>query len=139
MSIKYSLDEGAFPITRAYPTDAGGDIRAREDKVVPAHGSAIFRTGVHVQVPQGCAGIIASKSGLNVRNNLTCTGVVDVGYTGEVLVKLYNNGANDYRVERGDKIAQLLILPCCLERFEQVDGIEGGERGDGGFGSTGKK
>lgn len=138
MSIKYTLDAGAYRITRAYPTDAGGDIRAMRNARIPAHGSAIFHTGVHVQIPDGCFGLVASKSGLNINHDLTCTGIIDVGYTGEIIVKLYNDGETDYCVEAGDKIAQLLILPCCLERFEEVDNIRGGERGSNGFGSTGK-
>lgn len=139
MSIRYCLDEGAYPIARAYPTDAGGDIRAREDRRVPANGSAVFHTGVHVEIPQGHAGLIASKSGLNIRNDLTCTGVIDNGYNGEIVVKLQNSGDRDYWVERGDKIAQLLVIPCNMEPFEQVERISGGERGVRGFGSTGRK
>jgi len=136
--MKIKLDEGAYPLERAHPTDAGLDIRAPEDCYVrPANGGKIIHTGVHVQLPPGTCGLIVSKSGLNINRDITSTGLIDEGYTGEIVVKLYNNGYFDYFVHRGDKIAQLVILPCFYEDVEIVDEIEGGPRGDAGFGSTG--
>jgi dUTP pyrophosphatase len=67
-----------------------------------------------------------------------CEGVVDEGYSGEIIVKLYNNSDRPVTFERGDKIAQLLIMPVLYADFEQVEEICGGERGSAGFGSTGK-
>lgn len=75
---------------------------------------------------------------MNVKHHLTSEGVIDAGYTGAIVVKLYNNGDTAYRVLRGDKITQLVILPVVLDELEVVDSVQGFERGDGGFGSTGR-
>lgn len=136
--MKIKLDPGAIKPTRAHDIDAGLDLYALEDQTVPAQGSAIFKTGVHVQLPKGCAGLLVSKSGLNVKNDITSTGLIDEGYSGEITVKLYNHGPRDYEIKARDKISQLVILPVRYEPVEIVDEIDGGERGDAGFGSTGR-
>ena len=136
--MKIKLDEGAFMPTRAHDTDAGLDLYARDSKIVPAHGSAIFDTGVHMELPNRMAGFLKSKSGLNVKHNLTSEGVIDVGYTGSIVVKLYNHGDTDYQVHVGDKISQLVILPVVLPHMVVVDELDETDRGDGGFGSTGR-
>jgi dUTP pyrophosphatase len=142
MTIKIKLDEGAKMPTRAHSTDAGLDIYAREEKVVPARGSAIFDTGVHIELPivNGCAtvGMLKSKSGLNVKHGLVSEGVIDVGYTGSVVVKVYNHSDTDYIVKEGDKISQLVILPILTPTPYLVDSLEDTERGDNGFGSSGR-
>ncbi len=136
--MKIKLDDGAFVPTRAHEHDGGMDLYAVEDQIVPANESAIFDTGVHVQLPSGTAGLLVSKSGLNVKHGLTSEGLIDEGYTGSIVVKLYNNSGFDYRVHRGDKISQLVILPIITPEVELVDELEDTERGTGGFGSTGK-
>lgn len=137
--MKIKLDEGAFPPVRAHDTDAGLDLRAIRNARVPAHGSALIGTGVHVQLPKGTAGLLVSKSGLNTKHDLTSTGLVDEGYSGEIMVKLYNHGEDSYQVNAGDKITQLVIIPVRYEDVELVDDLgECGERGDSGFGSTGR-
>lgn len=144
--MKVKLDEGAKMPTKAYKTDGGFDIYSREDKVVPARGSAIFDTGVHIDLPklQICdqilltAGVLASKSGLNVKHNITSEGIIDIGYDGSIVVKLYNHGDTDYEVKKGDKISQLLIVPILPVELELVDKLNGGERGNNGFGSSGR-
>lgn len=132
------LDEGAKLPTRAHRYDAGLDVYSRETKVVPARGSAVFDTGVHVAIPNGYVGFLKSKSGLNVKHNITSEGVIDAGYTGSIMVKLYNHGDNDYTVTAGDKITQLVVIRVDLDDCYAVDILEETERGDGGFGSTGK-
>lgn len=136
--MKIKLDPGAHMPTRAHPTDAGLDLYAREAQIVPAKESAIFDTGVHVELPKGTAGFLKSKSGLNVKRGITSEGVIDVGYTGSIVVKLYNHSGYDYKVEAGDKISQLVIVPILTPELELVDELEETERGDGGFGSTGR-
>ena len=136
--MKIKLDEGAKMPTRAYPTDAGLDLYARETQIVPARGSAIFDTGVHVELPVGTTGFIKSKSGLNVRFGLQSEGVVDFGYSGSVVVKLFNHSECDYKVNKGDKISQLVILPILSPDLELVDSLEEHGRGNNGFGSSGK-
>lgn len=124
--------------TRAHGTDAGLDLYAREDKKVPAYGYAEFDTGVHIELPKLSVGFLKSKSGLNVRHNITSDGVIDVGYTGSIRVKLYNHGKISYAVNRGDKISQLVIVPILTPELELADELESTERGAGGFGSTGR-
>lgn len=136
--MKIKLDPGAIMPTRAHPTDAGLDLYAREAQIVPAKESAVFDTGVHVELPKGTAGFLKSKSGLNVNHGLTSEGVIDVGYTGSITVKLYNHSGHDYKVEAGDKISQLVIVPIYTPHLRVVDDLEDTDRGDNGFGSTGR-
>lgn len=138
MNMKVVLDNGAKMPTRAHCGDAGLDLYAREDAVVKAKGSYVFDIGVHIEIPYGATGFIKSKSGLNVNHGITSEGVIDYGYTGSIRVKLYNNSDTDYEVKAGDKISQLVILPVILAEVELTDSLEDTERGDGGFGSTGK-
>ena len=136
--MKVKLDEGAYPLQRAHPTDAGLDIRTPVDVLVRPKQSVTIHTGVHVQLPPGTAGLIVSKSGLNVFDSITSTGLIDEGYTGEIVVKLYNHDAAHHKyINRGDKISQLVVIPVVYEDVEIVDEITGGPRGDNGFGSTG--
>lgn len=136
--MKIKLDRGAYMPTRAHDTDAGLDLYAMTTQIVPAKESATFDTGVHVELPYGTVGMIKSKSGLNVKHGLTSEGVIDVGYTGSIVVKLYNHSGYDYTVNAGDKISQLVILPMLTPDLELVDRLDDTERGAGGFGSTGK-
>ena len=132
------LDNGAFKPEFAHKTDAGADLRSPVEAVVPAHGSVVIDTGVHVEIPEGYTIFLKSKSGLNVKHNLIGEGVVDSGFSGSIRVKLYNLGDADYQILRGDKIIQMVILPCAYCEFTQVDKFSETERGDGGFGSTGR-
>ena len=136
--MKIKLDEFAKMPTKAHPTDAGFDIYSRDTKIVPAYGSALFDTGVHVQLPENTVGMLKSKSGLNVRYGITSEGVIDVGYTGSIIVKLYNMTSKDYIVREGDKISQLCIMPIVNVYIEQVQELEKTDRGNNGFGSSGK-
>ena len=136
--MKIKLDDGAYMPTRAYPTDAGLDLRARETQIVPAKESATFDTGVHIELPEGTVGMLKSKSGLMCKFGLVGEGVIDVGYSGSIVVKLFNHSGYDYEVHKGDKISQLVIRPIIIPELEVVDHFEETERGNGGFGSTGR-
>lgn len=136
--VKIKLDPWAIIPTRAHDTDAGLDLYAPEEKTLWAHSSVIFDTGVHVQLPPNTAGIIKSKSGLYFKHGITSEGVVDVGYTGSIHVKLYNHSEIPYKIGRGDRISQLLIVPVVIPPIKIVYNIEGGKRGNNGFGSTGR-
>ena len=152
--MKIMLDPGVKKIpTRAHPWDAGLDLYTPHDITVHGTrvlgynpvdnveavevGSATIDTGVHVEIPEGCCGFIKSKSGLNVKHGLTADGVIDAHYTGSIAVKLYNHTSKPYLFKAGDKIAQLVILPCVLPPLELVDSLEETDRGANGFGSTG--
>ena len=132
------LDNGAFKPEFAHKTDAGADLRSPVEAVVPAHGSVVIDTGVHVEIPEGYTIFLKSKSGLNVKHNLIGEGVVDSGFSGSIRVKLYNLGDTDYQILRGDKIIQMVILPCVYCEFTQVEKFAETERGNSGFGSTGR-
>lgn len=137
--MKVKLDSDAYMPERAHPTDAGLDLRAQKSCWIHKWGSAAFDTGVHIELPRGFFGKVESKSGLNVNHNIvSCGGVIDEGYTGSILVKLYNFSGEDYFVEKGDKIAQLIIQPYAVPALTLVDELEQTERGNNGFGSTGR-
>lgn len=136
--MKIMLDKGAYMPTRAHETDAGLDLYAMEDKTVPLKGSAIFDTGVHIELPPDTVGFLKSKSGLNVKCGITSEGVIDEGYTGSICVKLYNNSTEHYHVKKGDKISQLVIQPIIKPELEVVEEFSETERGNNGFGSSGR-
>ena len=132
------VEKGAYVPERAHKTDAGLDIKSRENRLIKAHRGALLHTGLHVQLPHGTAGLLVSKSGLNVKHGITSTGLIDEGYTGEIMVKLYNNSDESYLVQAGDKISQLVVIPVLYEDINFVDSIDADtDRGSQGFGSTG--
>ena len=136
--MKIMLDKDAIMPTRAHEADAGLDLYARETQVVCAKDSAVFDTGVHIELPPATVGFLKSKSGLNVKHGITSEGVIDEGYTGSIRVKLYNHSGYDYKVNKGDKISQLVIHPILKPKLELVDSLEDTERGSNGFGSSGR-
>lgn len=136
--MKIKLDIGAFAPIREHKTDAGLDIKSPVCAMVPAHASVTIDSGVHIELPCGTVGMLKSKSGLNVKYGITSEGVIDVGYTGSIRVKLYNHSDTDYMVLRGDKISQLVILECLFPDMEIVEELSDTDRGDNGFGSTGR-
>ncbi len=135
--MKVTLDPGAYMPTRAHATDAGLDLYARETVTIPARGHATVETGVHVAIPEGYVGMLKSKSGLNVKKNILGEGVIDAGYTGPIVVKLYNQGDEDVTIQAGMKLIQLVILPILTPELELADSLDDTERGASGFGSTG--
>lgn len=138
--MKIMLDTGAKMPTRAYPTDAGLDLYAPDSVFIEPKGSVVIDTGVHVELPPDTAGLIVSKSGLNTKNDIESTGLIDYSYSGSIRVKLQNHKSSGYMVNKGDKISQLVIIPILTPEIEVVDKFattEGG-RNENGFGSTGK-
>lgn len=137
--MKIKLDPGAYMPERAHSTDAGLDLKCKEDTMMWPESSATFDTGVHIELPPGYYGKIESKSGLNVKYDIvSCGGTIDEGYTGSIVVKLYNFGHRDHLFKAGDKIAQLVIMPYIAPELELVSHLDETERGDSGFGSTGR-
>lgn len=123
--------------------DAGLDLVARTDAMLePAGGRALVPTGVALALPPGTAGLVVPRSGLALRHGITCLnapGLVDPGYRGEVGVILVNTDPlNRYEVHRGDRIAQLVIVPLSAVTLVEVAGLPESERGGGGFGHTGR-
>jgi dUTP pyrophosphatase len=136
--MKIMLDKGAILPTRAHPYDAGLDLYAREGFGIPMKSWITVDTGVHVEIPEGYVGFIKSKSGLMTRDAVVTDGTIDSHYTGSIRVCLFNHSIFPRYYKAGDKIAQLVIVPCLLPELEIVDRLEETDRGDGGFGSTGR-
>lgn len=135
--MKIKLDPGAYVPERAHIADAGIDLRSMETRYVSPGEFESFDTGVHVEIPKGYVGLITSKSGLMAKG-ITSRGTIDSGYTGSIKAILFNHGEEGYLVRKGDKITQLVVLPCIIEDIYLVSHLEETERGDNGFGSTGK-
>ena len=135
--MKLMLDPGAKMPTRAHDTDAGLDLYAMEGGMISPCGSAIFDTGVHVAIPSGFCGLLTSKSGLMTNKQITSRGTIDCGYVGSIRAVLFNHSHQYVKIEKGQKITQLVILPISTPELELVESLEDTERGTGGFGSTG--
>lgn len=131
------LDGNAYKPERAYPTDAGLDLRSPVSVVVPARGNVVIDTGVAVAIPDGYVGLITSKSGMMLKG-ITSRGTIDSSYRGTIKAVLYNSSGYDYTIQRGDKVTQLVILPIVTPKVVIVDGLSKTDRGAGSFGSTGK-
>lgn len=139
MKIKL-LDEKCLPL-KAHTYDAGYDLKARKETSVFPQDTEFIPTGVCVEIPSGYVGLLFPRSSISktpLRMANSC-GVIDSGFTGEIKVPLYNTSEVEIRdIEQYDKIAQLVIVPCMNFELEQVDELDDTERGEGGFGSTGK-
>ncbi|MCD6521778.1 dUTP diphosphatase [Candidatus Calescamantes bacterium] len=129
-----------FPLPQyAHPFDAGVDLRSRVDITIPPGERRLVPTGIKIAIPPGYAGIIKDRSGLALREGLhTLAGVIDSGYRGEVGVILLNSGKEEVKIKKGERIAQLLVIPCMVVKWEEGD-LEETARGEKGWGSTGKK
>ena len=140
--MKITLDANVVMPTKAHKHDGGYDLYARDTQIIGAKESATIDTGVHVELPVGTVGFIKSRSGLMFKHEIVAgEGVIDCGFNGSIGVKLFNLGGRDYKVNAGDRIAQLVILPLAnsyVGELELVEQFEETERGSGGFGSSGR-
>ena len=137
MKLKIMLDPGAFMPTRAHEADGGLDLYAMESTHIFPHGYSMVDTGVHVDIPAGYVGLLTSKSGLMLKHGLTTRGTIDSGYTGSIKAIIFNQSYEPICVEKGDKVTQLLLVPCLTPELQVVDHMDDTERGADGFGSTG--
>lgn len=138
------LDPDLPAPTYARPGDAGADLRARESvTLAPGGGRALIPTGIAIALPPGTAGFVQPRSGLALKHGVTCLnspGLIDCGYRDELKVLLINlDPTTPFVVERGDRIAQLVIQRVEEASFTEVDDLGGSARGTGGFGSTGHR
>ncbi len=136
------LDPGLPLPAYAHPGDAGADLRAAEEIVLPPGGRATVGTGIAIAVPDGYAAFVHPRSGLAARHGVTVVnapGTVDAGYRGEVKVVLLNTDPSEpFTVRRGDRIAQLVVQPVTRVQFLDAAELPPTPRGEGGFGSTGR-
>ena len=146
LQIKPLSDKIGTSIPFPYYATAGAaalDLHACVDEavVVPAGGEARIPTGIAAAIPEGYVGIMAVRSSMGIRHGITMSngiGVIDSDYRGPLSVGLYNLRGEDYVVQPGDRIAQLLVVPVACPEIEVVDALPETERGEGGFGSTGR-
>jgi len=129
--------------TFANEGDAGCDLVAVESCTLLAGGGrGLVATGLAVAIPEGHAGFVLPRSGLASKHGVTCAnapGLIDPGYRGELKIALVNlDPERDYRVEKGDRVAQLVVLAVASSHFSVVDELPSAARGDGGFGSSGR-
>ena len=139
--MRIKLDSGAVMPTYATVGSAGLDLCANEDAVIPAGGWRLVRTGVHFEIPVGFVGLLFPRSGNALKRGLTfenCVGVIDSDYRGDVGAEIRNDMDCSQTVRRGDKIAQMVFARCEQFPLEMVDELDETERGEGGFGSTGR-
>ena len=142
ISVK-KLRENAILPTYGSAEAAGADLYAclEEDITIAPGGSAFVPTGLAMEIPQGCAGLIYARSGLACKRGLAPAnkvGVVDSDYRGEFMVVLHNHGTETQTVSHGERIAQLVITPVLTPAYEEVEALSDTARAGGGFGSTGK-
>ena len=142
MIIHYKhLTKFAHSPQKAYKEDACYDLRASFEDTIPSHGFTTIRTEIAIRVPKGHVGLIMSRSGLATKHGvfvLNAPGIIDAEYSGEIKVVLANMSDNNYLVERGDKIAQFMLLPLIDVSMLRGDNmVWSGMRGDNGFGSSG--
>jgi len=133
------LDPNAKIPTRATPGSAGLDVHALSEDLVPAKKWKAISTGISIKVPNDCYARIAPRSGLAFKNGIDVfAGVIDSDYRAEVKVILMNNGDKDFNISGGDRIAQIIFEKIFTEDFREVEELDETQRGEGGFGSTGK-
>ncbi|MFZ9596295.1 MAG: dUTP diphosphatase [Bdellovibrionia bacterium] len=131
------LDSEACLPTRAHADDAGLDLYGLEDVFLEPGQGKVARTGVAIALPSGHVGLVADRSSLAKKGLKTAGGVIDAGYRGEIQIVFWNLSSGPIHLKKGDKIAQLLILPILTPAVSEVQSLDETSRGTGGFGSTG--
>ena len=140
-SVDVFLEECGKPLCYKTDGDAGADICSAEDVVIPPGERRVIKTGVHIKMPKGMEAQVRDRSGLAAKYGITVlAGTIDSGYIGEIKVVLLNTDKeNEFKIEKGDRIAQLVFSIFCKADFNLTEILEDTERGSGGFGSTGVK
>ena len=138
------LNENAVTPTYGSEFSAGADLYALSDEpiVIAPHETVLVHTGVAMEIPTGYVGLVFARSGLATKRALAPAnkvGVIDSDYRGEIMVALHNHGSEPKTVENGERIAQIVLVPYISADFNEVDELTDTVRGEGGFGSTGRK
>lgn len=137
--MRVKLDKGAFMPTRAYKYDAGYDLRTPEKVHLDGGAMVNIDTGVHIEIPRGYAGLIKSKSGLYTKHGITADGLIDSGFTGSIMVRLVNHSDSPYVFDVGDKITQIVFVSIITPELEETDSFDDSDRGEKGYGSSGRQ
>lgn len=137
--VKFVVDKPEHKPFKKHNSDAGFDIFADENVIIPANSFGLVQTCIKVAIPFGYVGILKSRSGMACKHGVeTGAGVIDSNYRGYLKVKLFNNSDENFVVKIGEKITQMVIIPINLNEWEEVDSLDETDRGQNGFGSTGK-
>ncbi len=144
IKVKISMMAGCEELlpAKAHADDAAFDLRSRVDMTVPVNKSTLVPTGVFIELPVNYEAQVRPRSGLALKHNITLTnspGTIDAGYRGEVGVIMFNHGPEEFTIKRGDRIAQMVIAELPVVELEVVNALSNSDRGEGGFGSTGRK
>jgi len=135
------LTDKAIKPTYGTEFSAGADLYSVESKTIQSGETAVIKTGISVQIPNGYVGLIYARSGLATKRGLAPAnkvGVIDSDYRGEIMVALYNQSGVEQVVEQAERVAQMVITPYLKVEYQQVEDLTDTARGQGGFGSTGK-
>ena len=143
MNIDVMVESKSFIPKRAHETDAGYDVRANIDEPITIRpGQSVWADlGFAIDIPAGYFGLLSPRSGLGCKHGITfanCVGIIDAGYHGVVRAKLLNNGLRPYTVQPHERVGQLIIIECADVDFIRTDEFPESERGDNGYGSTGR-
>ncbi|OFI06832.1 deoxyuridine 5'-triphosphate nucleotidohydrolase [Clostridium acetireducens DSM 10703] len=126
----------------AHKDDAGMDLYSAEDKIIPSGETSLIHTGIQIELPKDTEAQVRPRSGLALKHSITVLntpGTIDEGFRGEIGVILINHSKKDFKIEKGMRIAQMVIKPVLKVNVVEVDNLTETERGKGGFGSTGIK
>jgi dUTP pyrophosphatase len=140
MKIKLLNNDAVIP-KRGTEDSAGYDIYSTDETIIKAGETCLIGTGIACEIPKNYFGGVFARSGLSVKEGLrpaNCVAVIDADYRGEIRVPLHNDSKEDRTITKGERIAQLVILPFLPVEFEETDELSSTDRGTGGFGSTGK-
>ncbi|MEJ6951542.1 dUTP diphosphatase [Natronospora cellulosivora (SeqCode)] len=142
MKIKVKRLDKSLPLPKYqhYGEDAGLDLLSAEDTILASGEYKLIKSGIQVAIPQGYGGFVYPRSGLALKHGITvlnADGVIDPGYRGELGVILINHGEKDFKINKGDRIAQLIIHRTFNIEWEEVEDLSESTRGSGGFGHTG--
>ena len=140
--VKIKMAEGCEDLrpAKAHHDDAACDLRSRIDTELPPRKSFLVPTGVFLELPYGYEAQVRPRSGLALKRNITLTnspGTIDAGYRGEIGVIMFNHGPDEFAVQRGDRIAQMVITELPQVELVIAENLSDSNRGEGGFGSTG--
>ena len=138
VAVQVQCPEGKIPVRKTAGA-AGYDLISTSSVTIAPGSSGLVQTGVHISIPEGYYGKIEGRSSLGIQHSVVpFQGVIDSDYRGPIVVKLFNHARTKYRVAKGDRIAQLVLMPCYTPPLLRVDRLSTTKRGKGGFGSTGK-
>ncbi|MBV5343810.1 dUTP diphosphatase [bacterium] len=137
--IQFKILPGGFPVYQQYEGDAGIDLAIPYDLTMLPESSELIELKIAVKIPEGWVGLLTNRSSIGTKKDcLGMLGVIDSGYIGELKFKLFNHSNAYHTLNRGDRVAQLVVVPFYQAGYEYVEALEETERGGHGFGSTGR-